>query len=448
MIERAKKGCIMPKKHIIKEILPGSIAEELEIEVGDSLLGVDDQEIDDIFDYQFMVHTEELVLLIEKSNGEQWELEIEKDYDEEIGIEFEQGLMDEYKSCKNSCIFCFIHQMPEGMRETLYFQDDDARLSFLQGNYVTLTNMKDEDVNRIIRYNLGPINISIHTMNPVLRCKMLRNKTAGEDLKKIDTLYNGGIEMNGQIVLCPGYNDKEELEFSIQEMSKYLPHLQSVSVVPIGLTKHRDGLAPMRPFIKEEAIETLGIIHKWQDKLYKEHGTHFIHAGDEWYLLADMEIPQEESYDGYLQLENGVGMLRLLYNEFDEAFIKLKGDDRSGRITLVTGTLMEPVMKELANRVMEKFPQLNIQVKAIVNDFFGHTITVTGLITGGDLLAQLKEVDLGERVLLPNNLLRSGEEVFLDDITLEQVRETLQVPVDTVKSSGESILQAMICTDK
>lgn len=434
----------MAKKHRIKEIIADSIAQELEIEVGDYLLAVDDREIEDIFDFQFMVHSEELVLLIEKANGEQWELEIEKDYDEDIGMEFEQGLMDEYKSCKNSCVFCFIHQMPPGMRETLYFQDDDARLSFLQGNYVTLTNMKEEDIQRIIRYNLGPINVSIHTMNPVLRCKMLRNKTAGEDLKKMDSLYEGAIEMNGQIVLCPGYNDKEELEFSIQEMSKYLPYLQSVSVVPIGLTKFREGLAPMRPFTKEEAVETLAIIHKWQDKLYKDHGTHFIHAGDEWYLLADMEIPKEERYDGYLQLENGVGMLRLLYNEFQEALDKESGDHRSGHITLVTGTLMAPVMRELTEKIMVKFPNLNIQVKAIVNDFFGHTITVSGLITGGDLLNQLKTIHLGDKVLLPGNLLRSGEEVFLDDITLDEVRDTLQVPLDIVKSSGQDILDSCI----
>ena len=268
----------MKHVHIVDKVLPGSIAEELEIEKGDRLISINGQEIGDVFDYHFLVNDDFLTVLIEKPTGEQWELEIEKDYEDDLGIEFGQGLMDEYRSCRNKCMFCFIDQMPKGMRETLYFKDDDSRLSFLQGNYITLTNMSDDDVDRIIRYHLEPINISFHTTNPELRCKMLHNRFAGEALKKIDRLYEGGITMNGQIVLCKGVNDGEELERSIRDMMKYLPCHQSVSVVPVGLTKYREGLYPLESFTKEDAKEVLSIIHKWQKKAYDEYGYHFIHA--------------------------------------------------------------------------------------------------------------------------------------------------------------------------
>ena len=280
--------------HIVKSIVPGSIADEMGIEPGDRLISINGQEIEDIFDYQFYSEDEELLLLVEKPDGEQWELEIGKDADEELGMEFGPGLMDEYRSCRNKCIFCFIDQMPSGMRDTLYFKDDDSRLSFLQGNYVTLTNMSDHDIERIIRYRLEPINISFQTTNPELRCRMLHNRFAGDALKKVDQLYRGGIEMNGQIVLCKGVNDGEELERSIRDLTSYLPLLKSVSVVPVGLTKFRDGLYPLEPFTKEEAKHVLETVHRWQDRIYAEYGVHFIHAGDEWYLLAEEEIPEEE----------------------------------------------------------------------------------------------------------------------------------------------------------
>ena len=332
----------MKHVHIVDKVLPGSIAEELEIEKGDRLISINGQEIGDVFDYHFLVNDDFLTVLIEKPTGEQWELEIEKDYEDDLGIEFGQGLMDEYRSCRNKCMFCFIDQMPKGMRETLYFKDDDSRLSFLQGNYITLTNMSDDDVDRIIRYHLEPINISFHTTNPELRCKMLHNRFAGEALKKIDRLYEGGITMNGQIVLCKGVNDGEELERSIRDMMKYLPCLQSVSVVPVGLTKYREGLYPLESFTKEDAKEVLSIIHKWQKKAYDEFGYHFIHAGDEWYILAEEEMPEEERYDGYLQLENGVGMMRLLQNEFAEEYAGLEGDDTEREVSIATGVLANP----------------------------------------------------------------------------------------------------------
>ena len=436
----------MKKKHehTVKAIAPGSIAEEMGIEPGDKLLSIDGHEIEDIFDYQYYVEAEELLLLIEKPDGEQWELEIEKEEDETLGIEFGEGLMDEYRSCRNKCIFCFIDQMPQGMRDTLYFKDDDSRLSFLQGNYVTLTNMSDHDIQRIIKYRLEPINISFQTTNPELRCRMLHNRFAGDALKKVDELYRGGIEMNGQIVLCKGINDGEELERSIRDLTGYMPLLKSVSVVPVGLSKYREGLYPLEPFTKEDAREVLSVIHKWQEKLYREYGLHFIHAGDEWYLLAEEELPEEERYDGYLQLENGVGMLRLLFNEFSEGYEALEGDDRTGEIALATGKLAFPCLREIADKMEKKFPGLKIHVYEIRNDFFGERITVSGLITGQDLVNQLKGRNLGGRLLIPCNMLKADEDIFLDDYTVKEVSDALQVPVDIVKSSGQDLIDAFL----
>ena len=434
----------MKHEHMIKDVLPGSIADELGIEAGDKLISINNNEIEDVFDYHFYVNDEELVLLIEKPNGEEWELEIEKDYEEDLGIEFEQGLMDEYRSCHNKCMFCFIDQMPEGMRDTLYFKDDDSRLSFLQGNYVTLTNMSDHDIERIVRYHLEPINISFQTTNPELRCKMLHNRFAGDALKKVDTLYESGIQMNGQIVLCKGINDGEELERSIRDLSKYVPCLQSVSVVPVGLTKYREGLYPLEPFTREDAVKILDTIHRWQDKFYEEYGIHFIHAGDEWYILAGEEMPEEERYDGYLQLENGVGMLRLLENEFEEAYEKVVGDDRDRELSIATGFLAYPYIQKMASRIEEKYSNTQIHVYPIRNDFFGELITVSGLITGQDLIHQLQNQKLGDRLLLPCNMFRSQEEVFLDDITLAQVEDALQVRADIVKSSGQDFIDVIV----
>ena len=431
-------------EHIVKNVEAGSIAEELGIEPGDRLLAIDGQEIEDIFDYQFYEESEELLLLIEKADGEQWELEIEKDADESLGISFGEGLMDEYRSCRNRCIFCFIDQMPPGMRDTLYFKDDDSRLSFLQGNYITLTNMSDHDVERIVRYRLEPINISFHTTNPELRCRMLHNRFAGDALKKVDILYQGGIEMNGQIVLCRGVNDGEELERTIRDLTKYLPLLKSVSVVPVGLTRFREGLYPLEPFTREEAREVLRVIHRWQKKIYEEYGIHFIHAGDEWYLLAEEEVPEEERYDGYLQLENGVGILRLLFNEFEEGMERLGDGDRSGEISAATGKLAYPYIRRMADRIQERYPGMKVHVYCIRNDFFGERITVSGLITGQDIIAQLKGKELGSRLLLPCNMLKADEDVFLDDITVKEVSDALQVPVDIVKSSGQDLIDAIL----
>ncbi len=439
------------KGHLIKKILPGSIAEEFELAPGDRLISINGHEIEDIFDYQFYAEDTYIEILIEKPDGEQWILEVDKEEDEDLGIEFDNGLMDEYRSCHNKCIFCFIDQMPKGMRDTLYFKDDDSRLSFLQGNYVTLTNMSDHDLDRIIQYHLSPINISFQTMNPELRCKMLNNRFAGEALKKVDRLNEAGIEMNGQIVLCKGVNDGEELAFSIREMMRYIPNLQSVSVVPVGLSKYRDGLFPLEPFTREDAREVLSTIHHYQNESYQKYGNHFIHASDEWYILAGEELPQEENYDGYLQLENGVGMMRLLLNEFEEAVKEMQEkisvgtlDFSSREISMATARLAYPFIRDMAARMMEMVPGLMIHVYEIRNDFFGEMITVSGLLTGQDLIAQLTGKELGEALYLPQNVLRSGEEVFLDDVTVTEMEKALQVKVDIIKSSGRDFVNAVL----
>ena len=431
-------------KHIVSKVLPGSIAEELEIEPGDELVSVSGKEIEDILDYHYLMNDEYVELLIRKPNGEEWELEIEKEYEDDIGIEFENGLMDNYRSCHNKCIFCFIDQMPKGMRDTLYFKDDDSRLSFLQGNYVTLTNMSDHDIDRIVYYHMEPMNISFQTMNPDLRCKMLHNRFAGEALKKVDRFYEAGIHMNGQIVLCKGVNDGAELDFSIRELTKYLPYLQSVSVVPVGLSKYRDGLFPLEPFDKEDAKKVLDLIHGWQKKAYQEYGIHFIHASDEWYILAEQPFPPAEQYDGYLQLENGVGMMRLLLDEVKEEIENRTGDDRKHTVSLATGLLAAPVIQQIADQLCEKYPNVPIHIYPIVNEFFGEKITVSGLLTGQDLKKQLTGKELGKQLLLPCNILRTGYDVFLDDVTVGELEKSLQVNINIVKSSGRALIEALL----
>lgn len=426
--------------HVIASVEPGSIAEELELEAGDILLEINGNKIEDVFDYHYLMNEEYVELLIRKADGEEWELEIEKEFEEDLGVTFENGMMDDYRHCTNKCIFCFIDQMPPGMRETLYFKDDDTRLSFLQGNYVTLTNLKEKDVEKIIKYKLSPINISFQTTNPELRCKMLHNRFAGDSLKIVDRLVEAGITINGQIVLCKNWNDGEELERSMRDLYQYLPNLQSVSVVPVGLSKFREGLEPLEPFTKEDAKRVLAQIEEWQKKAYAEYGLHFIHASDEWYLLAEEELPEEESYDGYLQLENGVGMLRLLETEFYDALAMKDGDEISREVSIATGKLAAPFLRKFMKELQIKYPNTKVMVYDITNEFFGEKITVAGLITGQDLKKQLKEVDLGEKLLLPCHMLRSGEDVFLDDVTVSELSEYLQIPIEIVDSDGAVLL--------
>lgn len=432
------------KGHLILGTEPGSIAEEMGIEPGDRLLEINGETVEDVFDYRYMIEEEYIEVLILKPSGEEWLLEIEKEYEEDLGITFENGLMDEYRSCRNKCIFCFIDQMPPGMRETLYFKDDDSRLSFLQGNYITLTNMKEKDIDRIIKFHLSPINISVHTTNPELRCQMLNNRFAGKALAMMDKLFAAGTPMNGQIVLCRGINDGPELEKTISDLSRYLPAMESVSVVPVGLTKYREGLYPLEAFTKEDACRTIDLIEAWQKKLYREHGTHFIHASDEFYLLAERELPEAERYDGYLQLENGVGMLRLLGDEVREALEACEDDGVCETLSIATGLLPFPYLKQYICQITRRFPGREVYLYPITNDFFGSQITVAGLLTGQDLASQLKGKPLGSRLLLSSALFRSGEEVFLDDWTKADLEKALQVPIRIVKSSGQDLVNAVL----
>lgn len=440
------QGELMQNKgHLIQMVAPGSIAGEMELEAGDRLLEINGNIVEDIFDYEYYMNSESMVLMIEKADGELWELEIENEY-EDLGLTFANGLMSDYKTCSNQCIFCFVDQMPAGMRETLYFKDDDSRLSFLQGNYITLTNMKDKDIARIIQFKLAPINISVHTTNPGLRCRMLNNRFAGEALKKIDTLYQARVPMNGQIVLCKGVNDGAELDRTIRDLSAYLPWLESVSAVPVGLSKFRAGLYPLEPFTKADAEAALLIIERWQQQLYQEHGNHFIHASDELYLLAERDLPEEERYDGYPQLENGVGMLRLFDSEVTAELDRLAGEDNTAAevISIATGMLAYPYLKAQTDKIMVRYPQKKIHLYPIRNDFFGEMITVAGLLTGQDVVKQLAGKELGERLLLPVAMFRSGEDIFLDDMTREEVQKTLQVQVDIVKSSGQDFVWSVL----
>ena len=444
--------------HKIKRVLPGGIAEEMGVEAGMSILKVNDVVPEDVFDYQYLMEDEYVTVLIREEDGTETLLEIEKDPDEDFGVEFESSLMDDYRHCSNRCIFCFIDQMPKGMRDTLYFKDDDSRLSFLQGNYVTLTNMKDKDIDRIIRYNMEPINISIHTTNPNLRCSMLGNRFAGEIFPKVRRLADAGITMNGQIVLCRGINDGPELERSIRDLSSYRPAMRSVSVVPVGLTKFREGLTSLLPFDRESACEVIDIIEKWQNTFANDGISpdfpHFIHASDEWYIMAGRELPEPSRYDGFVQLENGVGMVRLMETEIDLELSELAARDDIGgfigerTVTAVCGKLVEPYMRIFADKVMRAFPMIHINVKSIRNDFFGETITVTGLITGQDLIAQLREEQimhpLGEEILIPVNMLRSGEKVFLDDLTVYDVEREIGIPVGVVWSGGDEYVRSML----
>jgi putative radical SAM enzyme (TIGR03279 family) len=447
----------MSLEHIVKEVIPGSIAQEMEIVPGDVLLAINDKEIEDVFDYRYLLKDEYIEVLVRKPDGEEWLLEIEKDYDDDLGIEFENGLMSEYRSCSNKCIFCFIDQMPPGMRETLYFKDDDSRLSFLQGNYITLTNMTEKDVERIIQMQLAPINISVQTTNPELRCRMLHNRFAGEKLQFLQRFYEGHVEMNGQIVCCKGVNDGEELRRSITDLMAYLPFMRSVSVVPAGISRFREGLYPIEMFTKEEAEQIVDMIESYQQACFEQYGLHFIHASDEFYILAGRKFPEEERYDGYIQLENGVGMMRLLMEEFASAWEAASGSSRfqelrqtlQRTVTVATGQLACSTLEVFAGQLMDAYPGLMIRVCAIRNDFFGETITVSGLVTGQDLIAQLQErqkagEDLREALLMPVNMLRSGEQVFLDDVTVAEVEKALGLRVVPVEAGGQDFVDAVL----
>lgn len=431
-------------EHKIVDVQKGSPCWLLGIRAGDVLLRINGKTIIDILDYRFEETGEELSLTVRHPDDTVSDYVVEKDEDEELGLVYAESLMDDYRSCRNRCIFCFIDQMPPGMRDTLYFKDDDTRLSFLQGNYVTLTNVSDEELERICYYKLSPINVSVHTTNPELRRKMLCNRFAGTILEKLNRLKEAGITMNGQIVLVKGVNDGEELERTIHDLTAYIPYMQSLSVVPVGLTRFREGLAELLPFEKEDAKDVLKRIRKWQGICMEYFQTRFVYPSDEWYLTADEEIPGEEDYEGYPQIENGVGMIRSLVKETEDCIAAAAGDDRVRNLSIATGMLAAPTIKMLCEKVREKFPNVNATVYAIRNDFFGERITVSGLLTGQDIMAQLKDKPLGERLILPANLLRSGEDVLLDDYHVPDIEKALNIPIRIGESNGRDFLDSLI----
>lgn len=430
----------------ITSVEPGSPARRARIHKGDTLISINGNAITDVLDYRFYMTDEHLEILLCDQEKKLRTVVVEKDEYDDLGLEFETYLMDRQMGCKNACIFCFVDQTPPGMRKSLYFKDDDTRMSFLFGNYTTLTNLKEGDIQRIIKMHISPINISIQTMNPALRVQMMKNPFAGESLKFVRMLTEGGIKINTQIVLCPGYNDGGQLEYSLSELAKLGPNVQSIAVVPVGLTRYREKLTPLRGFFPQEAVEVVKTMERWGEYFCKEYGTRTAYASDEFYILAGKDFPPYEFYEDFAQLENGVGMMTLMQHDFAQALkeAQLEQSPAAHRCTIATGQLAYPMMQDFAERVQQAFPQVQVQVKKIRNDFWGPTITVAGLITGQDLLAQLEGLDLGSELLIPANMLRHEQDRFLDDLTLEQVQETLGVPVLPVENDAFELLARML----
>ncbi|GFP75313.1 DUF512 domain-containing protein [Clostridium fungisolvens] len=434
-------------KNKIAKILPGGIAEELGIEVGDYLISINETEVNDVIDYKFLMAEEYLDVEVEKPDGEVWVYEIEKEYDEDLGVEFEASIMDKAISCSNKCIFCFIDQLPTGMRDTLYFKDDDSRLSFLQGNFVTLTNMKDCDIDRIIRYRISPINVSVHTTNPDLRVKMLNNRFAGNVYDRLKRLAEAGIEMNAQIVVVPGVNNGEELQRTVLDLYKLHPSIQNIAAVPIGITKHREGLAKLDIFDGDSARKEIELVEKLQEKFMKEIGSPFVRLSDEFYVLSNYDIPDEDFYDGYHQIEDGVGVIRMLRNTIERDISELK-DDIKGHFAIATGVSAYDEVKKVADSIMNKNNNIKIDVYKVINHFFGETITVNGLLTGKDIINQLKENLEAPYLIMADNMFRKGYElgdskdkIMLDDLKIKDVEEQLDVKVIVCDYTGEDLIQ-------
>ena len=428
-------------ENVIRAIDPGSPLER-RVHPGDRLLSVNGKPIRDVLDYKFYAYDRDLRLVLARPDGSEYRLHIRKAEGGDLGLDFESYLMDRPRSCANHCVFCFIDQLPKGMRPTMYFKDDDARLSFLLGNYITLTNLSEREIQRVIDLHVSPVNVSVHAMNPELRVKMLRNPRAGESLGIMRRFADAGIVMNCQIVCCPGLNDGEELDRSMRELAVLHPAVHSVSVVPVGLTRYREGLYPLTAFTPEHAAETLDQVTAFGDRCLEQYGTRIFWCGDELYLKAGRELPPDEFYEEYTQLENGIGMLRLLETEFRSA-LRLSEDPGPQHCSIATGAAAAPWLQMLADLAVARYPQLKIDVYPIQNDFFGHSITVAGLVTGGDLIRQLHGKDLGDRLLISQNMLRREERDFLDDVTLEDAREALQVPVFPTETDGFALWDAI-----
>ena len=427
----------------ISYIEPGSLASRAGLSPGDKLLSVNGHEIHDILEYRYLISETEVTIAVEKKNGSKEIITIENDY-ADLGIELTEALIAEAKSCKNKCIFCFIDQLPKGMRETVYFKDDDTRLSFLQGNYVTLTNVSDEEFSRIVAMHISPINISVHTTNPELRVKMLKNPNAAKIFDIMKMLAAHEIYMNCQIVLCPGYNDKAELDRTICDLASLYPYVISCSVVPVGLTRCREGLCELTPFDARSSLEAVRQIEEYQKKFRKDFGVNLIYASDEFYINAKLPIPKPSEYDGFPQIENGVGLIASMQEEFDEA-VKLIPERKYNRnVALATGEIAEGFIKSLAKRLISICDGLKITVFPIKNEFFGGGVNVTGLVTGRDILKTVKNASDFDEMLISECMLRNGEDIFLDDITLSELSEKLDVKVTPTPNDGYAFIENVL----
>lgn len=426
----------------VKAVIPDSDAFFAGIVPGDIIEKINGHVPEDELDLRFYALEDTVMLTVLKQDGTREIITLEEPEAPDLGIEFESALFGSAKRCSNQCIFCFIDQLPPGMRDTLYFKDDDARLSFLTGNYITLTNLRDRDVDKIIRMHLSPINISVHTTDPSLRCRMLKNRHAGRALRHMERLYDAGIHMNGQIVLVPDVNDGAALEKTISDLARLSPYMQSVSVVPVGITKYRDGLPKLDAFTKQTAGEVLELVSKWQNRLLSEIGTRFIYAADEFYLMAEVPVPPEEEYEGYAQIENGVGLLRSLEEEFMCA-LEENPSFTPRNVSVITGTAAYPLLNKLSRLAMEKCPGLSVTVHAVKNQFFGEKITVAGLVTGQDIARVLKGIALGEAAYIPTSMLRHGTDTFLDDMTVPELSHALSTPIFAVEPDGAALWNAL-----
>lgn len=428
---------------IVTGVEKKSPAAKARIKAGDTLLTINGREITDVLDYRFYMPDTQLVVSVQKPKGKVRTVTVRKEPFEELGLLFDTYLMDKQRSCRNNCIFCFIDQLPPGMRESLYFKDDDSRLSFLFGNYITLTNLTDHDVERIIEMHISPINVSVHTTNPQLRCQMMNNRFAGDCLRHLYRFAEAGLDINCQLVLVPGYNDGEELQKSMEALAKLAPAVRSVAAVPVGLTKYRENLPEIRGFTAEESATVIRQMTEMGDKMEQETGNRIFYPSDEWYIRAGQPIPEGDFYGEYPQLENGVGMIALQREEFKGAVDEFDLFLDTDRLVIATGVDAAPYLQELADYVMEKCPGVQLRVVPIRNDFFGESITVSGLITGGDLVKQLKDVPM-DRLLLPMCMLRQEGDLFLDDVSVEQVEQALGVPITFVpETDGVALFEAL-----
>ncbi|MDO4719057.1 MAG: DUF512 domain-containing protein [Peptostreptococcaceae bacterium] len=435
-------------KNKIVCVQSGSIAEELEIEPGDLLLSVNGQKIEDVIEYNYLMADHYVEVEIEKKDKEVILFEIDKEIDEDIGIEFQNPIIDSVRSCRNKCIFCFIDQLPTGMRKTLYFKDDDSRLSFLQGNFITMTNMGDREIQKMIDYRISPVNISVHTTNPQLRVRMLGNRFAGDILGKIRRLSAAKIHMNAQIVLVPKVNDKEELERTLRDLAREYPSMNSAAVVPIGVTKYREGLFPVEIFDRQGAASVISQVHLLQEEFLETLGSRFVFLSDEFYVTANLPRPSEEAYEGYIQLENGVGLMTKMEKEFHSALAKMRGRETVSReLSIATGASAFHFIQNLADILMKRFNGLKIRVYLIENEFFGRTITVSGLLTAGDILRQLREREIGEELLLSRSMMKADEDIFLDNMSLREFEQNLGRRVRIVESDGEAFIRSVIGKD-